>query len=76
MLASLSVSEIGAIVLVDGQTETTLEASNVVLEKVRIFIEIDRLEGEFAQTLTTVGVRCGVRCDTTATEFGTCAVLR
>lgn len=76
VLTALGMSEIRAIVLMNGQTETALEASNVVLEEVGIFIEIDRLESKLAQTLTTVSVRRGLRCDTTATEFGTCAVLK
>jgi hypothetical protein len=43
MFASLRVSEVGAIVLVDGQTESALEAADVVFEKVRVLVEVDGL---------------------------------
>jgi hypothetical protein len=48
----------------------------MVLEEVGVLIEVDRLKGELAKTLATVCVRCGVRCNTTATELGSCAVLK
>lgn len=38
MLATLSVCEIGTIVLVDGQTEATFETADVVLEDVGVFV--------------------------------------
>jgi hypothetical protein len=38
MFATLSVSEVGAIVLVYGQTETAFEASDVVFENVGVFV--------------------------------------
>lgn len=37
MLAALGVCEVGAIVLVDGETETAFEAADVVFEEVRVF---------------------------------------
>lgn len=48
MLATLSVSEVRAIVLVDCKTEATLEASDVVLEEVWVFVKVDGFEGEFS----------------------------
>lgn len=56
MLAALRVGEVGAIVLVDGETEAALEGADVVLEEVGILVEVDGFEGEFAQTLPSVGV--------------------
>lgn len=76
MLAALGVREVRAIVLVDGQTESALEAADVVLEEVRVLVEIDGLERELPQTLATVGVGRGGGCDTTATELGSCAILQ
>lgn len=38
MLSTLGVGEVGAIVLVDGETESAFEASDVVFEKVWVFI--------------------------------------
>jgi hypothetical protein len=61
---------------VDRQAETAFKASDMVLEEVGVLIEVDRLKGELAKTLATVCVRCGVRCNTTATELGSCAVLK
>ena len=42
----------------DCKTQTAFEASNVVLEEVRVFVEVDGLERELAQTLSSVGVGC------------------
>jgi len=50
--------EIRAIVLVDSETQTALEAADVVLEDVRVLVEVDRLERELAETLSAVGI-CG-----------------
>ena len=43
MLLSLSVCEVRAVILVDCQAESALEAPDVVLEDIRIFVEVDRL---------------------------------
>jgi len=56
MLSTLRMCKIGAIILVDGQTESTFKRSNVILEEVGVFVEVNGLEGEFAQTLTSVGI--------------------
>lgn len=56
MLAALRVREVRAIVLVHGQAETAFEAADVVLEEVRVFVEVDGFEGEFAQAFATVCV--------------------
>lgn len=45
VLSPLRVREIRTIVLVDGQAESALEAPDVVLEEVGVFVEIDRLKG-------------------------------
>lgn len=60
MFAALGMREIGSIVLVDGQAESAFEASHVVLEEVGIFVEINVLEGEFAETFTSICVCGGV----------------
>lgn len=57
MFAPLRVGKIGAIVLVDCQAETALEAADVVLKEVRVLVEIDRFESELAQALATVSIR-------------------
>jgi hypothetical protein len=57
VLPSLCMCEVRAVVLVDSQAETALEASDVVLEEVRVLVEVDGLERELAETLTAVGVR-------------------
>lgn len=56
MLATLRVGEVGAIVLMDCETEAAFEGADVVLEEVRVFVEVDGFEGEFAETLASVGV--------------------
>lgn len=76
MLATLRVGEVGAIVLVYGETEATFEGADVVLEEVGVLVEVDGFEGEFAETLSSVGVGGGLRCDSSAAEFGAGSVLR
>ena len=58
MLSALGVGEVGAIVLVDCQTESTFEGSDVVLEEVGVFVEVDGFEGELSQTFSSIGVCC------------------
>jgi hypothetical protein len=50
--------EVGAVILVHCQAQATLEASNVVLEEVRVLVEVDGLERELAEALSPVGI-CG-----------------
>ena len=38
------------------ETEPTFEGADVVLEEVGVFVQIDGFEGEFAETLSSVGV--------------------
>jgi hypothetical protein len=56
MLSALGVGEVGTIVLVDGQAESTFEGTDVVLEEVRVFVQVNSLESEFAQTLSSISV--------------------
>jgi len=60
VFAALRVREVGAVVLVDRQAEAALEAADVVLEEIRVLVEVDRLEGELAETLAAVRVGCGL----------------
>lgn len=75
VLAALGMSKVGSIILVNGQAESALEASNVVFEEVGVFFEVDSLKGEFAQSLATVCIGCGAVGDTTTTELGASSVL-
>lgn len=75
VLFALGMGQVGAVILVDGETETTLEAADMVLEEVRVLVEIDGLERKLAQPLATVSVGCGVRRNASATEFGACSIL-
>lgn len=75
MLAALGVSQVGAIVLMDGEAETTFEGANVVFEEVWVFVEVDGLQGEFSQTFTSVGVGGALRGDATTSELRAGAVL-
>ena len=38
MLAALSVGEVGAVVLVDGEAETAFEGADMVFEEVGVFV--------------------------------------
>ena len=75
MLATLRVREVRAIVLVNGQAQPTLEATDVVLEEVGIFVQVDGFQGELAKSFASVCVRGAVRGYSSASEFGTCSVL-
>lgn len=48
----------------------------MVFEKVRVFVEVDGLEGELAESLAPVCVGGGLGCDAAAAELGACAVLQ
>lgn len=67
--------QVRAIVLVDCQAESALEAADVVFEKVGVFIEVDCFQRELAQALATVGVGGGPVGDTATAELGACSVL-
>lgn len=60
----------------DGQAEAALEAADMVLEEVWVLVEVDSLQRKLTETFTAIGIGSGSRCDTSATEFGTCTVLR
>lgn len=60
MFATLGMRKVGAIVLVNCETESTLEAADVVLEDIGVLVEVDGFEREFAKTLTAVGVGGGL----------------
>ena len=48
----------------------------MILEEVRVFVEVDGFEGEFAETFSSVGIGGRMRCDSSAAEFGAGSVLR
>lgn len=41
VLFALRVGQVGAVILVDCETETALEAADVVLEEVGVLVEVD-----------------------------------
>lgn len=75
MFTTLRVGEVGAVVLMDCETETALEGADVVFEEVRVFVEVDGFESEFAQAFTPVGGCCFFGGDATAAKLGAGAVL-
>lgn len=76
VLLALGVREVGAVILVNRETQTALERADVVLEEVRILVKVDSLEGELSKTFATVGVCGGLRGYTSTTEFRAGAVLK
>lgn len=44
----------------DSQTETALEATDMVLEEVWVLVKVDCLERELTETLSSVGIRRGL----------------
>ena len=68
--------EVRAIVLVDRKTQAALEGTDVVLEEVGVFVEVDGLEGEFPEALSSVGVGARVGRYTSAAELTTGTILK
>lgn len=75
MFAALGVGKVGAVVLVNSQAQAAFEATDVVFEEVRVFVEVDVFERQFAESFAPVGIGGGVGGDAAAAEFGACAVL-
>lgn len=75
VFAALGVCEVGAVVLVDGQTEAAFETAYMVFEEVGIFFEVDVFERQFAESFAPVGVGGGMGSNSSAAEFGACAIL-
>lgn len=44
MLSSLRVCEIGSVILMDCEAETALKRSDMILEEIGVFVEVDRLK--------------------------------
>lgn len=40
------------------KAQTALEASNVVLEEVRVLVEVNGFERKLSKTLSSIGVSC------------------
>jgi hypothetical protein len=60
---------------VNSQAKTTLEAADMVLEEVGVFIEVDGLKRKLSQTLPAVSIGSGGAGDTAAAELRTCTIL-
>ena len=75
MLLALRMCKIGAIVLMNSKAQTTFEGADVVLEEIWIFVQIDSLERELPQSLTSICVGAGIRSDAAAAEFRTRSIL-
>lgn len=75
MLAALRVGEVGAIVLVDRKTETTLKRAYMVFEKVWVLIKVNCLKSEFSKSFSAVCVGTRVRGNSSAAEFAPRAIL-
>jgi len=67
--------KIGPIVLMNGKAETAFERADMVFEEIRIFVQIDGLERELPQSLTSICIGTGIRGDTAAAEFRASTVL-
>jgi hypothetical protein len=58
------------------KAKATFEAPNMVLEEVRVFVEINRFQRKFSQTLSPVGIGSGRRSDTSTAKFRAGAILK
>lgn len=47
----------------------------MVFEEIRVFVQIDGLECELPQSLTSICIGTGIRSDTAAAEFRASTVL-
>ena len=75
MFSSLGVSEVGAVILVDCETQTTLEGADMIFEEVGVFVEVDGLKSEFPESFSTICVGSGMGRNASATELGSCSIL-
>ena len=57
------------------EAEPAFERANVVLEEVRIFVQVDGLKRKFPQSFPSVGVGTGVRSNTTTAKLGASTIL-
>ena len=71
----MSVGEVGAIILVDSETESAFEGANMILKEVGVFVKVDCFESEFAETLTAIGICAGEGSNASAAEFATGTIL-
>lgn len=76
MLPPLCMREIRAVILVYCETQTAFEATDVVFEEVRVLVEIYRLQCEFAQTFTAIGVGGRGGRNASAAELRACSILK
>ena len=67
--------EVGAIILVDRQTQTTLEGPYMIFEEVRVLIKVDCLKGQFSKSFSAIRVSAGVGGNSSTAEFAPCAIL-
>lgn len=76
MLPTLSVCQIGAIILVYSKTQATFERTNMILEEVRVFVEINGFQRQLPQTFSSIGIGSGLGGYTSTTKFTTGAILK
>ena len=75
MLTTLCVCKVRAIILVDSQTESAFKRTDVVLEEVRVLVEVDGFQRKLSKTFTSVCIGGRLGSDTSTTELASCSIL-
>lgn len=60
----------------DGKAQPAFERADVVLEEVRVFVQVYSLERELPQSLTSVCIGTGIRSNAAAAELGASTILQ
>lgn len=76
MLLSLRMSQVTALIRVNGQAKATLVGAQVVLHKVRILAQVYGLQGELPKPLTSLGIRLALGEETTAARLPALSMLK
>ena len=76
MLPTLGMCQIGAIILVNSKTQATFERANMILEEVRVFVEINGFQRKLPQTFSSIGIGGGLGGYTSTTKFTTRSILK
>ena len=59
----------------DREAQPALETSDVILEEVGVFVEVDSFERELPQSFSSVCVGGALRSDSSTSEFTSCSIL-
>lgn len=75
MLLALGVGQIASLIVVQRQTQFALVRTEMVLHKIRVLVQVDRLQGQLAESLPPIPVAFGPGGHPSSAGFATGTVL-